>query len=63
MKTHLIDDLETFSVWSDDDDAFISKRAEAVSAELTRRVIVQDVDAQVQPVRDDDFEEEPTAFE
>jgi hypothetical protein len=63
MKTHLIDDLESFGVWSDDYDAFIRKRAEAVSAELTRRIIVQDVDTQAQPVRDDDFEEEMTAFE
>jgi hypothetical protein len=63
MKTHLIGDLESFGVWRDDYDTFIRKRAEAVSAELSTRLIVRDVDVQRQTVRADDFEEEMTTFE
>lgn len=63
MKTHLINDLETFGVCSDDYDSFLQKRAEAISAELARRVIIRDVDVEGQPLRDNDFEEELTAFE
>jgi len=62
-KSHLIDDLESFGVLSDDYDAFIQKRAEAVSAELGKRVVSRDVDTQGQAVRSDDLEEEMAAFE
>lgn len=63
MESHLIDDLDAFGVWSNDYDAFIRKRAEAVSAELAKRVIARDVDTQLQVVRADDFEEEMASFE
>ena len=54
MKTHCIDDLETFGVWSDDYETFISKRAEVVSGELNRRP----ADAIGQRVRSDDLAED-----
>jgi hypothetical protein len=63
MQTHLIDDLTGFGVWSDDYDKFIQKRAEAVSAELGKRIIVRDADTHGQAARTDDFEEEMTTFE
>ena len=63
MKTHLIDDLAGFGVWTDDYDTFIRKRAEAVSAELSKRIIARDVDTHGQAARADDFEEEMSTFE
>ena len=38
MKTHLIEDLETFGVWSDDYDRFLRRRAQAVLRELRKRL-------------------------
>jgi hypothetical protein len=49
MASHLIDDL-------------LRKRAEAVSAELRRRLTARTVDSNRQVPRVDDFEEETTAF-
>lgn len=63
MRSHLIDDLDAFGIWTDDFPAFIRKRAEAVSAELKKRVITREVDNRGQPARTDDFEEEMTSFE
>ncbi|WP_339192763.1 DUF262 domain-containing protein [Paenibacillus sp. FSL W8-1287] len=40
MKTHLID-LNDFGVWDDDYELFFQKRAEKISEELSRRLIVQ----------------------
>ena len=62
-KTHLIDDLDTFGVWNDDYDAFLRKRAEAVSAKLAERLIEREVDTRGQALRSDDFEEEMATFE
>lgn len=63
MKTHLIDDLDAFGIWDDDYDKFFDERAKAVSRELTKRIIKQDVDKQGQSSIVDDFEEELTKVE
>jgi hypothetical protein len=63
MKSHLIQDLDSFGVWKDDYDAFLHHRADVVSAELKKRIIERKKDVEMQPVRTDDLEEEPTAFE
>ncbi|MCY4491940.1 MAG: DUF262 domain-containing protein [Thaumarchaeota archaeon] len=39
MKTHLIHDLEEFGIWSDDYQKFLDKRANALSAEIKKRII------------------------
>lgn len=39
MKTHLIDDLQTFGIWQDDYDEFIKQRAKQVSQEIKKRLI------------------------
>ncbi len=63
MRTHLIDDLDAFGVWSDDYEAFIRNRAELVSKELRKRVILRDDDRTIQQVRTDDAEEDPSTYE
>jgi hypothetical protein len=63
MKTHLIEDLDTFGIWDDDYDKFFDERAKAVSRELSKRVIKQDIDKQGQSSIVDDFEEELTTVE
>jgi hypothetical protein len=63
MKTHLIDDLDAFGIWADDYDKFFNERAKAVSRELTKRIIKQDIDKQGQSSIVDDFEEELTKVE
>lgn len=63
MKSHLIDDLDRFGVWEDDYEKFLRCRAEAVSAELKKRIIERRVDGERQQVRTDDLEEELTSFE
>jgi len=42
MKTHLIDDLNSFGVWSDDYERFFNERAKIVSKELYKKIITQD---------------------
>ena len=63
MKTHLINNIASFGIWDDDYDIFLQKRAEAVSAELKKRLIERRVDTQGQALRDDDVEEEMTTFQ
>lgn len=63
MKTHLIEDLDAFGIWDDDYDKFFDERAKAVSRELSKRVIKQDIDKQGQSSIVDDFEEELTTVE
>lgn len=63
MKSHLITDLDAFGIWNDDYDSFVKQRAEAVSAELKKRIIIRDVDAHGQALSTNDFEEEATTFE
>ncbi|PFQ80871.1 DUF262 domain-containing protein [Priestia megaterium] len=43
MKTHLIDDLNSYGIWNDDYDAFFDCRAQKISNELTKRIIQQPV--------------------
>lgn len=38
MKTHLIDDLQAFGIWTDDYEAFITKRAKKILAALEHRL-------------------------
>ncbi|MCX7322634.1 MAG: hypothetical protein NT113_25245 [Hyphomicrobiales bacterium] len=63
MKSHLIGDLDAFGIWNDDYDSFVRERAEAVSAELKKRVIIREGDAHGQAISTNDFEEEATTFE
>ena len=63
MKSHLINDLDAFGIWIDDYEAFVKQRAEAVSEELKKRIIIRDVDAHGQALSTNDFEEEATTFE
>jgi len=44
MKTHLVNDLDAFGIWDDNYEAFINSRAKALSKELKKRIIVQEVD-------------------
>lgn len=46
MKTHLIDDLNSFGVWNDDYDIFFDKRAEKISTEFKKRIIPQKMGTQ-----------------
>lgn len=39
MRTHLIDNLEEFGVFSDDYGTFCRKRAERISEEIQKRII------------------------
>lgn len=41
MRTHLIGDLTEFGIWKDDYDTFMQKRAEIISKEIKKRIIVR----------------------
>lgn len=41
MKTHLIGDLTEFGIWDNDYNTFIHKRAEIISKEIKKRIIVR----------------------
>lgn len=56
MRTHLID-VEKFGIWDDDYERFWKKRAQAISRELTKRVIPQDIDSSKQGVNTEDYED------
>lgn len=62
MKTHLID-LDTFGIWENDYDQFLTQRAEAISKVLSERIITRKADSRGQPVNSDDTEEEMTAYQ
>ena len=47
MRTHLIDDLETFGVWTNDYDTFFRKRCAAIAERLSDHLIPAEVDATV----------------
>ena len=49
MKTHLINNLEEFGVWSDNYEAFFASRASLVSQEIEKRIIKQEIDNELQP--------------
>lgn len=55
MKTHLIDDLDQFGVWTDNYHSFFEKRGEVVSKEIEKRIIKQVVDDKPQADLIDDF--------
>ena len=57
MKSHLILDLDRFGVWDDDYDTFYDERAKAVSRELEKRMIRQDIDKRGQSELIDDYDE------
>jgi hypothetical protein len=57
MKTHFIDDIEEFGVWSDDYESFLNKRARAVSHDLRKRIVAREIDRQGQVSTSSDFEE------
>jgi len=40
MRTHLINDIDTFGIRDDDNEAFFQKSAEIVSKELGRRLLL-----------------------
>ena len=63
MKTHLIENLENFGIWSDDYESFLTMRAKAISRELKKRIIVRDIDKQGQTHTANDVEEELASFE
>ncbi|MBE9208876.1 DUF262 domain-containing protein [Nostoc sp. LEGE 06077] len=62
MKTHLIEDLDTFGIWNDDYEKFLSERAKVVSQEISKRIIKQEIDKKGQSNLVDDFEEELTTI-
>jgi hypothetical protein len=57
MKSHLIDDLESFGIWNNDYDTFFDKRARLVSKELGKKIIPQEIDKDKQATIFDDYEE------
>lgn len=56
MKSHLIK-LQSDGVWENDYKKFVQRRCKAISRELVKRVIPQDIDNLEQPVHTDDYEE------
>jgi hypothetical protein len=56
MKTHLID-LDKSGVWDDDYEVFWKNRAKAISKELTKRVIPQDIDQTSQEINTEDYDD------
>ena len=56
MRSHLIR-INSYGVWESNYKKFIRKRCKAISQELARRVIRQDIDELGQAVHTDDYEE------
>ena len=48
MKTHLINDLDKFGVWTDNYHSFFEKRGKIVSKEIEKRIIKQVIDEKPQ---------------
>lgn len=44
MKTHLINDLNTFGIWTNDYDKFILERIKAMKSELESRIVIRKYD-------------------
>lgn len=63
MKSHLIDDLDSFGIWDDNYESFFRSRANRLSNELSKRIIEQDIDKKLQPNLKDDYEEEISVSE
>ena len=61
MKSHLINDLDKFGIWDNDYEKFLEQRAKAVSKELKKRIIEQEIDRTMSAeVEDDSTEETPS---
>lgn len=56
METHLIN-LDDFGIWDDNYSQFFRKRAEAISAQLKKKIIPREIDLLGQPLKTDDLEE------
>ena len=63
MRTHLINDMDTFGIWENDYEMFLAERAQLISDELADRIIPRQIDTDGQASRGDDYEEEMTGFE
>lgn len=44
MRSHLIDDLDTWGIWTDEYDMFFNKRLAAIQKELKERLIINQYD-------------------
>lgn len=58
MKTHLINDLDSFGIWGDDYEKFFNQRAKALSKEMKKRIIEADIDRTMTAELEDDRGEE-----
>jgi hypothetical protein len=58
MKTHLINDLETFGIWDDDYEKFFNQRAKILSKEMKKRIIEAEIDRTMAAQLEDDNGEE-----
>lgn len=58
MKTHLIYDLDDYGIWTDNYEVFFEKRAIAISKEIEKRIIKQEIDDKPQADLVDDSSEE-----
>jgi len=56
MKSHLINDLESYGVWTDNYEQFYIERAIEVSKELQKRIIIANIDQSQKVVLDDSLE-------
>jgi len=57
MKSHLINDLDKFGIWDNDYEKFLKQRAKAISRELKKRVIEQEVDRTMSVEIQEDYAE------
>ncbi|CAN5341847.1 DUF262 domain-containing protein [soil metagenome] len=58
MKSHLINNLEKFGVWDNDYEKFLKERAKAISRELKKRIIEQDMDKMMSAELEEEYTEE-----
>jgi hypothetical protein len=58
MKTHFIDDLDSYGIWTDDYERFLTMRSKAISRELKKRIMQREVDKHGQTSTSGDLEEE-----
>jgi hypothetical protein len=58
MKSHLINDLDSFGIWDDNYELFFNQRAKALSREMKKRIIEADIDKTMTAELEDDQGEE-----
>ncbi len=58
MDTHLIHDLDQFGVWDDDYEVFFEQRLRAISEQLEKRIIPQEVDRESQANLPSDYSDD-----